>query len=60
MSLRKGHTFVNVLALIHDYQATPLSAVRTTWEESSLRGFDGLPFLSGGVVSWPLLVLEVL
>ena len=33
----KGHTFVNILALIHNYWATPLSAVRTTQEESSLR-----------------------
>ena len=38
----------------------PLSAVSTTWEESFLEGFDGLPFLFGGVASGPLLFLEVL
>ena len=35
--IEEGHTFVNILALIHDYQGYSLSAVSTTWEESSLR-----------------------
>ena len=41
-------------------RATPLSTVRTTMGGVFLEGFDGLLFLFGGVVSMPLLFLEVL
>ena len=35
--IKKGHTFINMLALIHDHQGYSLSAVRTMQEASSLR-----------------------
>ena len=35
--IEKGHTFVNIFALSMTTMATPLSAVSTTQEESSLR-----------------------
>ena len=49
--IKKGHTFINILALIHDIKTNSFSTVRTTQE-----GFDSLLFLLGDVASVSLLV----
>ena len=58
--IEKDHTFVNILALIHDHQGYSLVYCLDHMGGVFPEGFDGLPFLFGGVVSWPLLFLEVL
>ena len=58
--IKKGHTFVNILALIHDHQGYSPVCCEDHARGILLEGFDGLLFLPGDVVSVSLLVFVVL
>ena len=58
--IEEGHTLINVLALIHNYQGYTLVCCKDNLGGVFPECFDGLPLLFSDVVSVPLLVLEVL
>ena len=57
--IEEGHTLINVLALVHDYQGYTLVCCKDNLGGVFSEGFDGLPLLFGDVASVPFLVLEV-
>ena len=57
--IEKGHTFVDILALIHNYQGYSLVCCEDHVRGILSEGFDGLPFFLGDVASVSLLVFVV-
>ena len=58
--IKKGHAFVNILALIHDYQGYSLVCCEDHVRGILPKGFDGILLLFGEVVSVFLIVFIVL
>ena len=58
--IKKGHTFVNVLVLVHDYQDYPLVCCEDHMRGVFPEGFDGLLLCLADVVGVVFLVFVVL